>query len=183
MLKKLVMIGGGVGALVVVALLFFVFVGMPGGGEVPEDGEAGADGETAHEEAAEGEGEAFIPFRIPGRLGPYLTLEDRVFTLVSPPDAPRYVKLQVVLEFETEDEEWFHLTGEALEEELEEIREELPVYLLEDAVTSVVSSKTIADISSPQGKDELREELHAVVTALLPEQHLGRVMFTNFITQ
>ncbi len=181
--KRMVMFGGGAGALVVVALLFFVFVGMPGGGDAPEDAEAAADGETAHAAEGEGEGEEFIPFRIPGRLGPYLTLDDRVFTLVSSPDSPRYVKLQVVLEFETDHEDWFHLTGEALEEELEEIREELPVFLLEDAVTSVVSSKTIADISSPQGKDDLRDELHAVVTALLPEEHLGRVMFTNFITQ
>ena len=41
-----------------------------------------------------------------GKLGPRLTLEDRVFNLVSPSTAPVYAKIQTVIEFETTDARW-----------------------------------------------------------------------------
>ena len=41
-----------------------------------------------------------------GKLGPHVTLEDRVFNLVSTASSPVYLKLQVVIEFETMDERW-----------------------------------------------------------------------------
>ncbi len=174
--KRMLMIGGAVGALVVVAALFF-FV-MPGGSSADAD----AEGVEAAEEEAAAEDE-FVPVHVEGRIGPYLTLDDRVFTLVSSVDAPRYVKLRVVLEFETDDEAWFELAGEALEEELEAFREEMPIFLIEDAITSTVSVKTVEDISSAEGKDALREEIREAIAALLPEAHIYRVLFTNFITQ
>ncbi len=180
MTKRLPVIGGGIAAVILAAALF-LFVGLPGGGgESPA--EPGAEGEVADEEAAAAE-DGFVPIRVDGKLGPHVTLDDRVFTLMSPIDAPRYVKLRVVLEFETDDAAWFELAGEALEEEIEAFRAELPVALIEDAITTTVSSKSAADISSPAGKDALREEIRAAVAALLPDEHVRRVLFTNFITQ
>jgi flagellar basal body-associated protein FliL len=41
-----------------------------------------------------------------GKLGPRLTLQDRVFNLRSPASAPIYAKIQTVIEFETTDERW-----------------------------------------------------------------------------
>lgn len=180
MKKRLPLIGGGIGAVIVAAALF-LFVGLPGG----SDGspvEPGAEGEAADEEAI-AEEDAFVPVHVDGKLGPYVTLDDRVFTLISPVEAPRYLKLRVVLEFETDDEAWFELAGEALEEEIEAFRSALPVALIEDAITTTVSGKSIADISSPAGKDTLREEIRVAVAALLPDEHVRRVLFTNFITQ
>lgn len=178
-MKKRLMIAGPVVGLVL-GVLFFV-VGLPGGSAevlLDENGEV-IEVEATHEEAEE----AFVAVHVEGKLGPHLLLSDRVFTLISPIETPRYVKLQVVLEFETDDEGWFDLAGEALEARLEEFHEEMPVLLLEDAVTSTVSAKTVADISSPEGKEQLRAEIFAAITALIPEEHLYRVLFTNFITQ
>lgn len=176
--KRLLMIGAPVGGLVVAAALFF-FVGLPGGSAEPlldENGEPIVE----VEEPAEDE---FVAIHVEGKLGPHLKMADRVFTLLSAVDTPRYLKLQVVLEFETDDESWFELAGEALEEALEAFHEEMPVFLIEDAITSAVSAKTVLDISTPEGKNQLREEIRLAIAALLPEEHIRRVLFTNFITQ
>lgn len=174
--KRMLMIAGPVGVIVIAAVLFFV-VGLPGGGA-----DAAVEGEEAVEAEAPPEDE-FVPFHVEGKLGPHLQLTDRVFTLISSIETPRYVKLRVVLEFETDDESWFELSGEALEEELAAFSEEMPVLLIEDAITSAVSAKTVADISTPAGKEALREDIRAAIAALLPNEHIYRVLFTNFITQ
>ncbi|MEE8422042.1 MAG: flagellar basal body-associated FliL family protein [Dehalococcoidia bacterium] len=176
--KKLLMIGAPVGGLVVVAALFF-FVGLPGGSEEPLLDESG-EPVVEVEEPAEDE---FVAVRVEGKLGPYLKMTDRVFTLLSSIDTPRYLKLEVVLVFETDDEGWFELAGEALEEALEVFHEEMPVLLIEDAITTAVSAKTVLDISTREGKDQLREEIRLAIAALLPEEHIYGVLFTNFITQ
>jgi len=46
-----------------------------------------------------------------GKLGPRLTLQDRVFNLVSPASAPVYAKIQTVIEFETTDLRWAEVFG------------------------------------------------------------------------
>lgn len=180
-MKKKLMIAGPVLALVL-GVLFFV-VGLPGGSAevlLDENGEVIEVEATHEDEEAE---EEFVAVHVEGKLGPHVLLSDRVFTLISPIETPRYVKLQVVLVFETDDESWFELAGEALEERLEEFHEEMPLLLLEDAVTSTVSAKSVADISTPAGKEQLRAEILAAIKELLPEEHIYRVLFTNFITQ
>jgi hypothetical protein len=50
---------------------------------------------------------------VPGKLGPHITLADRIFNLQS--KTPVYLKLQTVIEFETTDVRWAHaLSGCAL---------------------------------------------------------------------
>jgi len=59
-----------------------------------------------------GSSAAPLPTAIPtviqstGKLGPRLTLQDRVFNLVSPANAPVYAKIQTVIEFQTTDLRW-----------------------------------------------------------------------------
>ncbi len=172
MLKKRLPLALGGVAIAAVAAAAFLFLGS-GGSDAVEEGAAGQ--EAAEQEPA--------TVQVAGKLGPQIKLEDRVFTLSSPVESPRYAKIQIVLEFETEDPTWFEISGEALERRLEEFREEIPVALLEDAITSAVSSRTAEDLATPEGKDGLREEIRAAVDALLPEPHVRRVLFTSFITQ
>ena len=167
MLKKPLPLAVGGVAIAAVAAAAFLFLGSGGSDAVEE--------EAAEQEPA--------TVQVAGKLGPHITLDDRVFTLASSVDSPRYAKLQIVLEFETEDPTWFEISGEALEQRLEKFREEIPVALLEDAITSAVSSKTVEDLATPEGKDGLREEIRAAVAALLPEPNVRRVLFTSFITQ
>lgn len=170
--NKLVLVGGGLGAVVVLAAVYFLFLGSS---SAPPDAEAAAE--------AEAEAEAIVPVRVAGKLGPHVTLQDRVFTLVSPPEAARYAKLEIVIEFETDDPTWFEISGEALVKRLEAFEEELPIVLIEDAITTTVSAKSADDIASIAGKEVLREEIRQAVSALLPEPQVRRVLFTNFITQ
>ncbi len=49
---------------------------------------------------------------VPGKLGPHITLADRVFNLRTDGGSQVYLKLQTVIEFETTDGRWQHvLTG------------------------------------------------------------------------
>lgn len=165
--NRFVLIGLGVAAAVGAGVFFFV---LPSSDSASEEGEVVAEPTPVHVE---------------GKLGPHIVLEDRVFTLLGPPEAPRYAKLQVVVEFETIDPTWFELAGEVLEERLSEFDEEIGTgrRLIEDAITTIVSGKAFSDVSTTAGKDALREEIREAVAALIEEPAVRRVLFTNFITQ
>lgn len=172
MLKnRFVLIGIGLGVAAAVGAGVFFFV-LPSSGSANEEGE----GEVVAEPT---------PVHVEGKLGPHIVLDNRVFTLMGPSEAPRYAKIQVVVEFETIDPTWFELAGEALEERLHEFSEEIGTgrQLLEDAITTIVSGKSFSDVSTTAGKDALREEIRAAVAALIEEPAVRRVLFTNFITQ
>ena len=168
---KMLAAGGGVLVIVIAVLAYFFVLG--GSGSAEEGAEA-AESE-ASEQAA--------PVHVEGKLGPHSTLQDRVYTLSGPPETPRYAKLQIVLEFETDDPTWFEISGEALEARLEAFSDELPLALIEDAVTTAVSTKSVEDISSTAGKDSLRDDIRSALAELIPEHQVRRVLFVSFITQ
>jgi flagellar basal body-associated protein FliL len=168
-------LAGGIGA----ALFFFVFSGS-----------------GSSEATAEPTAEA-TPVHVEGKLGPRIVLESRVFNLRTEPGEPAtYLKLETVIEFETSSEEWGFVlhgcvaegaAGCLAEEErlLHEFDEEIGSgrTLIEDAVTSIVTAKSLVEISTPEGKEALRAEiLHAVKDAV-PEPHVVRVLFTDFVSQ
>ncbi len=213
MTKPLVLavVGGLAGIGVAAGLFFFVFSG--GSAEEIVDGEPTPEPTAVHVE---------------GRIGPHIVLEDRVFNLLATASAPRYLKLETLIEFETHDEEWEEVLhgcvrslpsiepattllvsalpvpaappafgpGEAAGEGggecalkeaalLAHFDEEIGTgrQLIEDAVTSIVTGKTVEEIATPAGKDALRVEIRHAVEALIPEPLVRRVLFTNFITQ
>lgn len=55
--------------------------------------------------------------------------------------------------------------------------------LLRDAVITLASDYSFADIEGLDGKTRLRDELLTRVNALLPEAHVDRVYFTEFVVQ
>lgn len=55
--------------------------------------------------------------------------------------------------------------------------------LIEDAVLSVVSRRTVADVSTPEGKEALKTDIKKAVEKIIHEPKVTRVLFTNFITQ
>ena len=142
------------------------------------------------------------PIAVQGKLGPHIVLEDRVFTLVSAPNDPRYVKLEIVIEFETFDEAWGHVLNGCVfnseggaelspcQSEFEELMHEFEQdeigtgrRLIEDAVTTLVSSRRVDDFASVTGREALRAEIKDAVTDLIFEPRVTRVLFTNLITQ
>ena len=118
--------------------------------------------------------------------GPTYTLESQVFNLSTPlQEQRRYLKLQVAFEFEAEDVAFFLLAGEPLALQLEHFAEELgpkrPV--IDDAVGTIVSGKSLEDVTTTAGREQLREELRAAVGAIVGEPPLINVYFTEFVTQ
>ena len=145
---------------------------------------------------AEGEPTPGAAVQVDGRLGPRVTLESRVFNLLAQPgEKQTYLKLETVIEFETSEEAWAdvmlgcpsnpHDCGPAEQALLEEFTHHIGsgVTLIEDAITTIVSSKSLVELSTPEGKEALREEIRAAVEHLIPHPHVHRVLFTDFVTQ
>jgi hypothetical protein len=55
--------------------------------------------------------------------------------------------------------------------------------LIEDAITSIVASKSPEELGTAEGKERLKAEIKAAVEARLEDRHVTRVLFVNFITQ
>lgn len=167
---------------------------------------------------------------VPGKLGPHITLADRVFNLATDGGSQIYLKLQTVIEFETTDAAWAHVLmgcgasaphGADLRFEedlmvssvagghgaprvaeaagatedpcvaeqkhlLAEFEKEIGTgrQLLEDAITTIVTAHTPAELGTTEGKEALKEEiLHAAEEIFHGEPRPTRVLFLNFITQ
>ncbi len=139
------------------------------------------------------------PVHVEGKLGPHITFPARVLNLRSEPGkTPVYLKLETLIEFETTEDAWAHVLHGCVtaaeggspcktEEEalLHEFEEEIGTgrLLISDAITSIVSAKTLAEVSTPEGKEKLRAEILQAVHELIPHPHVKRVLFTDFVTQ
>lgn len=210
MKKPIVLAVGGAVAGIAVAFALFTFV-LGGSGEAAPTAEP-------------------TVVSVPGKLGPHITLADRVFNLRTEGDAQIYLKLQTVIEFETTDAAWAHvLTGcgasaphgadlrfgdnrmvsavpggqgaprigdavGAAEDPcvaehkhlLAEFEKEIGTgrQLLEDAITTIVTGHTPAELGTTEGKEALKAEiLHAAEEIFHGEPRPTRVLFLNFITQ
>ncbi|MDO9445247.1 MAG: flagellar basal body-associated FliL family protein [Dehalococcoidia bacterium] len=92
MKKPIILAVGGAVVGIAVAFALFTFV-LGGSGEVAPTAEP-------------------TVVSVPGKLGPHITLADRVFNLRTDGGSQIYLKLQTVIEFETMDGAWAHvLTG------------------------------------------------------------------------
>ena len=108
---------------------------------------------------------------------------ERVLNLADP-GAFRYLKIEVVLELAS-DVDPEKVKGDAYAKAEEELKATLAPKLpaIEDAITSVVTAKTVADISAPDGKEALKSELKARLAELLPGEEIKSIYFTQFIFQ
>ncbi|MGE3961781.1 MAG: flagellar basal body-associated FliL family protein [Dehalococcoidia bacterium] len=172
------------------------------------------------------------PVNVGGKLGPHVTLSDRVFNLLPEAGSDKtYLKLQTVIEFETYDERWqyvlngcghgddhgalFGVGGDLMvsavpagapvrpldgaaaagpevdpcDAEYQALMSEFDhelgtgLQLIEDAVTTVVTGHTAAEIATTEGKEALKEEIKVAIDELIHEPKVHRVLFLNFITQ
>ena len=165
MKKKLIIVGAPVALLAIgAALYFFMFRG------------SGSSAAALVEPT---------PVAFEGRLGPHITLKERVFNLANGEGGDKhFVKLGVVIEFETTDPKWLKLSGEPLVLALEEFDHEIGSgrQLIEDAITNIVSGRHVEELSTVEGKDALRAEILAAIAELVHEPVVHRVLFTNVIT-
>ena len=83
-------------------------------------------------------------------------------------ESRRYLKLKVELEVDSEG------TAKELEKSLPRIR---------DALILLLSSKTYLDLSTYEGKQQLKQEIKKRVTALPGGSKVSEVFFTEFVAQ
>ena len=110
--------------------------------------------------------------------------KERVVNLMDK-STPRYLKVQLTLEFiDTKVKEPPH--GDAVKAQQDDFAKDMSGYsaVIEDALTTTLSSKSSTDLLKPEGKDELKQELiDHVNRALHDEEKVVNVYFTSFIIQ
>lgn len=116
---------------------------------------------------------------------PTITLEERVLNLRAPAAAPRYLKLAAALEFEDPDHAWLGLEGEALAARNRSFAAELQpeLHRIWDVITEVVGARSIEQVSTPEGRDELKRDLVSALNEQLHSRKVAKVYFVTFITQ
>jgi len=72
-----------------------------------------------------------------------------------------------------------------LEEDSEELTSELDkkTPLIRDIIISILSSKTVEEITTPKGKEKLKEEIVNQINKYLEDGEIKRIYFTNFVIQ
>ena len=110
--------------------------------------------------------------------------KERVVNLMDK-QTSHYLKVQLTLEFiDTKVKE--PPKGEAVKAQQDEFAKDMQGYsaVIEDALTTTLSSKTSTELLKPDGKDSLKQELlQNVNKALHDEEKAVSVYFTSFIIQ
>ncbi len=101
-------------------------------------------------------------------LGTLVDLEEIIVTLNSDPRKPRYLRINVSLEFREA------LIANRAAGRLPQLR---------DIVIMALADKTVEDLSQQSGKQALRDEIARDVGSLLPEGSLMNVYFSDLVIQ
>ena len=100
-------------------------------------------------------------------VGPMYSLEKFQVNLLSN-SGKRFLVTEMKLEMESEDV-------------IPELDTKKPV--VRDRILSILSSKNIEEVSTPKGKDKLRDEIVAEINSFLADGTIKNVYFTKFVMQ
>lgn len=102
-----------------------------------------------------------------GQLGKFITLDPFTVNLAG---GQNYLQTAIAFEIDSKNTE--------LETELKDRKPQIS-----DAIITILSSKSMGDISSNQGREKLKAEIKKAVDSLLSYGKIERVYFTTFIMQ
>lgn len=121
---------------------------------------------------------------LPYAMGILYPTRERVVNLADT-GAFRYLKIQVVLELAEPKAKPEQLKGDAYKKKQEEVSKDMAARsaLIEDQLTTILTSKTSAQLMTPEGKAALRKEMMEKLRPLVGEYKLLGVYFTQFIIQ
>jgi flagellar basal body-associated protein FliL len=105
-------------------------------------------------------------------IGPTFTLPDRVVNLADP-GANRYLKVSMVLAFSPE------LDSQSDVNKIVNQR----MTILEDMLTTILSSQTTTQLLTSQGKEDLKKTIITQFSTVLDNVHLVDIYFTDFVMQ
>ena len=122
----------------------------------------------------------------PVHPGPQYVLKERIINLADP-TARRYVKVAMAIEMggAKEKEEMAKLSGEELIKKQAEFEKTLAPWaaLIDDAVLSQISSRTTAELSTPEGRTQLKADIRDSINHVLHAEIATNVFFTQFVMQ
>lgn len=101
-------------------------------------------------------------------IGPEFGLEPFVANLIDDGRGPRYLRTEIKFELENEE------VKPELEGRLAQIRDE---------ILTLLTSKRVTDVETPDGKRILRDEIFTRVNKILVTGRIKRVYFTEFVIQ
>jgi flagellar FliL protein len=157
--KLFIIIGAAVAAVLVIAVVLMMTLG--GGKKEGKAGGAEAKAEKkeggGHGGGAEGKGGA----------GTVFPLEPFIVNIYDGQEV-RYLKVKVE----------FEMSGPEVKAEVD--ARQAP---LRDAILILLTTKTLQEVQDLQGKNQLREEILAAVSKILPAGKITRVYFTDFVVQ
>jgi len=102
------------------------------------------------------------------QLGALVSLEEIITTLAGNPQKPRYLRINVSLEVKNQ------MTAEVVATRLPQLR---------DVVIMALSDKTAEQLSTPEGKKGLRDEIFRRLDAKMPAGTLLNVYFSDLVVQ
>jgi flagellar basal body-associated protein FliL len=127
-----------------------------------------------------------VPDPAQGQLGPMLALSDQVINLSSGNGGTyKYAKVGVTIELRPSAKSFYDLHGtDRTKQETTELAtytDQIP--LLQDAVGSIVSAHDSTTLTSADGRAKLKTELLVAVKAVLGDNVVIAVFFTDFVMQ
>jgi flagellar FliL protein len=105
--------------------------------------------------------------------GPTVTIKDQVYNLG---DSNRYLKAAILLELNTDNKS--EKQNQAFLDKVKKRESQIKGLIINE-----VSRKTFREVNSPQGKEQLKEELRLRINELLAPNELKSIMFTSFAVQ
>jgi len=105
--------------------------------------------------------------------GPSFKIDDTVYNLG---ETNRYARAAMEIELDVEG-----MDEKIAAEFMDEVRTRLP--WIRDLVIGHLSGKIYRDVATPDGKNQLKEELRVKINALLSRGQVREVMFTSFAVQ
>ena len=101
-------------------------------------------------------------------LGVLVGLEEIIVTLAGESKRPRYLRINVNLEVKDQ------LTADIVATRLPQLR---------DIVIMALSNKTAEELSHPEGKKGLRDEIFRRISEKMPEGTLMNIYFSDLVVQ
>jgi flagellar protein FliL len=111
----------------------------------------------------------------PEEIGAVVSMDTFIVNLADP-GGNRYLRVTMDLELagKPADKSAAKTAGDELAKRMPQIR---------DAILMILSTKRYADISTPEGKTALREEILNAVNGLLASSQITRIYFKEFVIQ
>lgn len=152
----------GILVLLIVAIVILVFIFL-GGKEQPS-----AEGEGTHQSAKEAPAHSNGARSDFAKMGPVFVIPEPFVVNLMGQNGRRYVKASIALE----------LSAPELQKEVT-----AKLFLIKDTIIRVMSSKTFEEISTPKGRDKLKEEILQEINSYMVDGYIKSILFSEFIIQ